>query len=164
MQSQPSNHNAASQKQITRWTWVFVFTTSALLILFLPISPLASTPGDRHIRIEASMFQFAPAEVNINPGDRVTIELVSTDVVHGLSLDDYNFSITADPGQSATGTFVANKIGVFRFRCSVPCGNLHPFMIGKLHIGPDWLLARGIALGLLAVIAGMKSFSRNHGQ
>ena len=108
---------------------------------------------DRHIRIEASMFQFTPAEMQINPGDRVTVELVSTDVVHGFSLDGYNFELKADPGQTATGTFVADQAGVFRFRCSVPCGNLHPFMIGKLQVGPNLLVRARDCLGLLGVIA-----------
>jgi hypothetical protein len=85
----------------------------------------------------------------------VTVELVSTDVVHGFSLDGYNFELKADPGQTATGIFVADKAGDFRFRCSVACGNLHPFMIGKLRVGPNFLLARGIGLGLLAVIVAL---------
>ncbi|HEX7432150.1 MAG TPA: hypothetical protein VF326_00710, partial [Anaerolineaceae bacterium] len=57
----------------------------------------------------------------------------------------------------AIGTFVASKAGVFRFRCSMACGNLHPFMIGKLQVGSNLLFVRGIALGLLAVIAAFFS-------
>ena len=139
---------------------IFLFAVSALLIIFTPLPLPGVVPADRHIRIEASMFQFTPAELKINPGDRVTVELVSTDVVHGFSLDGYNFELKADPGKTATGTFVADKAGVFRFRCSVACGNLHPFMIGKLQVGPNLLLARGIALGLLAVIAAFFSLPK----
>jgi heme/copper-type cytochrome/quinol oxidase subunit 2 len=137
------------------WAWIFLFAVLALLILFAPLPLPLTTPTERHIRIEASMFQFAPSEIRINPGDRVTIELVSTDVVHGFSLDGYTFELKADPGQTATGTFVADQAGVFRFRCSVPCGNLHPFMIGKLQVGNNLLFLRGIALGLLSVITAI---------
>ncbi len=153
MGSQPPN-NAAKRLWINRG-WIFLFVVSALLILFAPLPLPDTAPMDRHIRIEASMFQFTPGELEINPGDRVTIELVSTDVVHGFSLDSYDFELKADPGQTATGTFVADKAGVFRFRCSVACGNLHPFMIGKLQVGPNLLLFRGITLGLLGVIAAL---------
>jgi len=59
-------------------------------------------------------------------GDHVTIDLVSTDVVHGLYLDGYDLNVTADPGQTATLSFVADRSGSFRFRCSVTCGALHP--------------------------------------
>jgi heme/copper-type cytochrome/quinol oxidase subunit 2 len=103
------------------------------------------------------MFQFSPAEISLNLGDQVTVELVSTDVVHGLSLDGYDFELTADPGQTAVGTFTADKAGVYHFRCLVPCGNLHPFMIGKLQVGPNTLFWRAITLGLLAAVAGIWS-------
>jgi heme/copper-type cytochrome/quinol oxidase subunit 2 len=143
----------AAQILWKRWGRNLVVLALTLLILFAPLPIAAAAPIERQIRIEASLFQFAPAEIQINPGDRVTVELVSSDVVHGFSLDGYDFALQADPGQTVTGTFVADKAGVFRFRCSVPCGNLHPFMIGKLQVGPNLLLGRGIALGLLAVLA-----------
>jgi heme/copper-type cytochrome/quinol oxidase subunit 2 len=144
-----------------RWGWTIAATVGALLILFIPLPQPATTPVDRHMRIEASMFAFTPAEWTINPEDRVTVELVSTDVVHGFSLDGYNFELKADPGQTATGTFVANQAGLFRFRCSVPCGNLHPFMIGKLQVGSNLLFIRGIALGLLSVMAAIFSLRQS---
>jgi heme/copper-type cytochrome/quinol oxidase subunit 2 len=88
------------------------------------------------------------------------VELVSLDVVHGLSLDGYNFELKADPGKTVSATFVAYKSGVFRFRCSVACGNLHPFMIGKLQIGPNQFLIRGIALLILSIVAAFYSLRR----
>jgi heme/copper-type cytochrome/quinol oxidase subunit 2 len=144
-----------------RWGRIVSFALLALLILFAPLPLPEASPTDRHLRIEASMFQFIPGELAINPGDRVTVELVSTDVVHGFSLDGYNFELKADPGQTATGTFVADKGGVFRFRCSVACGNLHPFMVGKLQVGPNLLFLRGLALGLLAVMAALFSLRKS---
>jgi heme/copper-type cytochrome/quinol oxidase subunit 2 len=155
MESQPLSKPV--NKYLKRYGWISLIAVFALLILFVPLPMPGIAPVDRHIRIEASIFQFTPGEIQINPGDRVTVELVSTDVVHGFSLDGYNFKLKADPGQMATGTFVANKGGVFRFRCSVACGNLHPFMIGKLQIGPNILLLRGIALGMLAVFVALFS-------
>ena len=131
------------------------FIAAALLILFLPLSLPVSNPVDRVILVEASMFQFSPAEITVNAGDRVTIELVATDVVHGFSIDGYDFNLTAEPGQTVSKTFVADNSGSFRFRCSVACGNLHPFMIGKLQVGQNSLFLRAIALGILAVAAGM---------
>lgn len=137
-----------------RWQWIGLIA-AAVLILFLPIPLPLSNPIDRVIRVEASMFQFIPAEITVNAGDRVTIELVATDVVHGFSLDGYDFNLTADPGQTVSNTFVAAQSGSFRFRCSVACGNLHPFMIGKLQVGQNTLFLRAIVLGILAVIAGV---------
>jgi len=142
---------------LLQWIWLFVFVLSGLLILIAPLPQASKTPQKRHIRIEASSFQFMPGQIHINPDDVVTVELVSLDVVHGLSLDGYDFELKADPGQTATATFVANKTGVFRFRCSVACGNLHPFMIGKLQVGTNQYLIRGFALLLLSIVMAIYS-------
>jgi len=88
----------------------------------------------------------------------VTIELIATDVVHGLYLDGYDLEIIANPGQTATLTFVADKPGAFRLRCSVTCGALHPFMIGKLNVGVNLLFYRAIGLSILAGLAGFMLF------
>jgi heme/copper-type cytochrome/quinol oxidase subunit 2 len=101
------------------------------------------------------MTGFTPAVISVNPGDSVTVELVSNDVVHGLYLDGYGMSVEADPGQPAALTFVADRHGTFRFRCSVTCGPLHPFLIGKLQVGSRDLLWRAAAIaGLITAALG----------
>lgn len=102
--------------------------------------------------MDARQFAYSPSEIYVNPGDTVTIQLISTDVVHGLYVDGYNVSTQADPGQTSTLTFVANKPGSYRFRCNVTCGAMHPFMIGKLNVGENDWLYRSIGLSTLAVI------------
>ena len=109
--------------------WISLIVLLALLIIFIPLPQSQNDAADRHFQVEASMFQFTPGRIQVNQGDRITLELISTDVVHGLSIDGYDFELIADPGQSQTATFIANKTGVFRFRCSIACGNMHPFMI-----------------------------------
>ncbi len=133
---------------------------AGLAIAVVPVSLPAARPAERHVRLEASSFAFAPAVIAVNRGDRVTLELVATDVVHGLYLDGYDLSVTADPGQPATLSFVADRPGTFRFRCSVTCGPLHPFMIGKLRVGSNGLLWRAVALSVLAAVAGAWSVRR----
>ena len=125
-----------------------------LVVLFVPFPVAATTPTERTFQINASRFEYSPAVLTVNPGDRVTIGLTATDVVHGLSIDGYNLATTADPGQTARLTFVADQQGSFRFRCTVTCGNLHPFMIGKLNVGQNTLLWRTLALSGLALVGG----------
>lgn len=129
-------------------------------LLFLLLFPVtAATPAqhsvDRTVRIEAAQYRFDPGLVRVSRGDRVTIELVATDVVHGLYLDGYGLQMTADPGQTARLTFVADRSGSFRFRCSISCGAMHPFMIGKLQVGSNGLLWAGLVLATLAAAAGL---------
>ncbi len=126
-----------------------------LLVMFVPVPRVYRTPSDRLIHIEAAQFAFSPGSIKVNPGDHVTLEITSTDVVHGLYLDGYGLSVTADPGQTVRLQFVADRVGSFRFRCSVACGDMHPFMIGKLQVGTNWLLWRGAALAVISVVAGL---------
>ena len=127
---------------LTRSRFLFVFFAVAGLVLaFVPFPVQLKNPQERTFRIEARQFAYSPSELNVNPGDTITIKLVSTDVVHGLYIDNYDISVEADPGKTATLTFKANKSGSFRIRCNVTCGAMHPFMIGKLTVSTnDWLI------------------------
>lgn len=132
--------------------FLLLFVMAGLVVAFapLPVQPIA--PQERTFRIEAGQFSYSPSELSINPGDTITIELVSMDVVHGLYVDGYDISVEADPGQTATLTFIANKPGSFRFRCNVTCGAMHPFMIGKLRVGINEWFYRSIGLSIIATI------------
>jgi heme/copper-type cytochrome/quinol oxidase subunit 2 len=134
-------------------TWIAAGIV-ALLILAVPLPAGFAASSERTFHIQASRFEYSPPVLRVNPGDRVTIELEATDVVHGLLIDGYNLEMTADPGQTSRLTFLADRPGAFRFRCSVTCGNMHPFMIGKLYVGQNMLLLRASALGILLVGLG----------
>lgn len=141
---------------------LLIFLVAALLIAFTPL-PDPAEPVERVIGVEASDYAFTPSVIHANPGDRITIELVSKDVVHGLSIDGYpEISLQADPGKTARTTFVASRAGTFKIRCSVACGNLHPFMTGKISIGPNQLLYRAGGLALLTLAFGAwQAFRKN---
>ena len=124
---------------------------AGLVVAFAPLPVQPITPQERTFRIEARQFSYSPSELSVNPGDKVTIQLVSMDVVHGLYVDGYNVSVKADPGQTATLSFIADKSGSFRFRCNVTCGAMHPFMIGKLTVGSNNWFFRSIGLTALAI-------------
>ena len=129
---------------------------AALLAAFMPITGIAYPPAQtRTFKVEASQYAYSPGDITVNPGDTVVIELVSTDVVHGLYVDGYGVSITGDPGQTARLSFVADKAGSFRLRCNVTCGAMHPFMVGKLNVGVNTWFYRSIALSGLAVLASL---------
>ncbi len=130
------------------------FLLAALLIAFLPV-PVRAMPTERMIRVEAVNYAYDPAVLYANPGDRVTIELVSKDVAHGLTIDGYPVDLRADPGQTARVTFIAGRAGSFKIRCSIACGNLHPFMTGKFVVGPNLLLFRAAGLALLVFAFGV---------
>jgi heme/copper-type cytochrome/quinol oxidase subunit 2 len=131
---------------------LLLFVMAGLVVAFAPLPVPAIAPQERTFQIDARQFAYSPSELKVNEGDTVTIQLISTDVVHGIYVDDYDISVEADPGQSATLTFVADKPGSFRFRCNVTCGAMHPFMIGKLTVGGNNWLYRSFGLAALAVL------------
>ena len=142
-----------------RLTLLFLMM-AGLVVAFAPLPVPSIAPQARTFEIDARQYAYSPSEFQVNQGDTVTIQLVSTDVVHGLYVDDYDISVEADPGQTATLTFIADKAGSFRFRCNVTCGALHPFMIGKLTIGNNNWLYRSIGLATLVVIGTTLSLKR----
>jgi heme/copper-type cytochrome/quinol oxidase subunit 2 len=132
---------------------LLLFVMAGLAVAFAPLPVPFIAPQERTFRIEARQFAYAPSELKVNVGDKVTIQLVSTDVVHGLFVDGYGISVEADPGQTQTLTFIADEPGSFRFRCNVTCGAMHPFMIGKLTVGTNNWLFRSVGLAALTVIS-----------
>jgi heme/copper-type cytochrome/quinol oxidase subunit 2 len=131
---------------------LLLFVMAGLVVALAPLPVQSVAPRERTFRVEARQFAYSPSELKVNPGDTVTIQLVSTDVVHGLYIDGYGISVEADPGQTTTITFVADQPGSFRFRCNLTCGAMHPFMIGKFMVGANGWLYRSIGLAFLGVV------------
>lgn len=125
---------------------------AGLVVAFTPMPVQSVAPQTRTFRIEARQFAYSPSELKVNAGDTVTIQLVSNDVVHGLYVDGYGVAVEADPGQTKTLTFVADKPGSFRVRCNITCGAMHPFMIGRLTVGSNEWLFRSTGLAAVAVL------------
>ena len=125
----------------------------ALAVLMLP-APAPGVPASRTITLGARQFEFAPSRIEVNQGDRVIITLQADDVVHGFYLDGYGIQQRVTPGIAQRIEFVADRAGTFRYRCSVTCGSMHPFMMGELVVGPDTPLWRAVAITLI-VAAGV---------
>ncbi|HLA99247.1 MAG TPA: cupredoxin domain-containing protein [Anaerolineales bacterium] len=141
-----------------RWKKITFWGLIASLGLGFSLAPLparANSGAHKVFTLQAKRYAFWPAVLVVNPGDRVTIELIPQDVVHGLSIDNYDLNMTADPGQTTSLTFIAGQPGSYTMRCSVTCGAMHPFMIGRLQVGQNDLLWRAAGLALLAAVAGI---------
>jgi nitrous-oxide reductase len=83
---------------------------------------------------------FAPDVIRVNRGDEVTIHLTNIeqtrDELHGFAINEYNINIVADPGETKSVTFKANKTGVYAFYCTNFCSALHQEMQGYLLVKP----------------------------
>ncbi len=140
-----------------------IAATTILLVIAVMILPLpidASAPQAHTIEMNARTFAFEPSTITVQKGDTVTIHLESLDAQHGLFIDGYDVNVQAEPGKSAQVTFVADKDGKFKFRCSVTCGALHPFMIGELTVTPDFPFARAVLATMIASMGATMFFWR----
>jgi len=148
---------------------VVVLSVLALVLgTFLPVAFAGGQGETREFILEASRFSYSPNRLRVNLGDTVILRVRPQDVSHGLYLDGYNLKTSAMPaapgvpGGEGVLTFVADTPGQFRFRCSVTCGPLHPFMIGELNVesGTPYTNAPflGVAVATLLVGGGAVAY------
>jgi len=142
--------------------WMILATVGLLVLgaLFVPLPVALSAPQARTIEIHARQFAYEPATLVVQRGDTITLHLESLDAVHGLFVDGYDVNIQAEPGKSAQVTFIADQGGKFKLRCSIPCGSLHPFMIGELIVEPNEGLVRALAATLIVTLGAVVWFWR----
>lgn len=109
---------------------------------------------ERFFELKAKKFSYTPHIIRVNKGDVVRLRLLSEDVRHGFFLDGYGKRMTAYPGQEGSVKFTADKAGRFIFRCSVTCGEFHPYMVGYLIVEPNsrFLFFVGLTI-LIALIS-----------
>jgi heme/copper-type cytochrome/quinol oxidase subunit 2 len=131
---------------------VAALTALAASILVAPWPWTGGTPQEREIRILARQYAYAPGVVEVSRGDRVTLVLDADDMTHGLYVDGYGVEAVAAPGRPASVSFLADRPGRFRLRCSRVCGPLHPFMLGDLVVTPHTAFWRAAALAVVAAL------------
>lgn len=100
----------------------------------IPAPQQPTQPSVKEFNIEARQFEFNPSTITVNKGDRVKLNIRSTDVTHGFSLPDFNIQATLSPGNIVVKEFTADKAGSFTFKCSVYCGSGHSDMKGTLIV------------------------------
>lgn len=142
--------------------WVLAPLAAATLALLVAWTPPSGGPPRRHeVEMTMNQFRYAPNVLTVRRGDEVVIRLTTQDVTHGFYLDGYGINAHVEADETKEVRFVADRVGTFRFRCSVTCGALHPFMIGELVVEPNVPFAGATALVLAtAAVAYLWSIRR----
>lgn len=144
---------------------------------FLSIYFRQAAPQERYVTVTAQKYAYDPPVLQVNRGDRVHLRLASKDVTHGFYLEGYDLDArvrSEDTSFSARQplaskdyrpveeiSFVANRVGKFRYRCSTTCGSMHPFMQGELIVRPNYPFSIAIGLSLGLVVGVLWSFGRS---
>jgi len=72
---------------------LLLFGMAGLVMAFVPLPVQPIAPQERTFQVDARQYAYSPSELKVNTGDTVTIQLISTDVVHGLYVDGYDISV-----------------------------------------------------------------------
>lgn len=93
-----------------------------------------SSVGFREFKMTAKNYDFDPNVITVKKGEKVRLQVTSTDRDHGIKIEGYDINQVVKKGQTATIEFTADKAGTFEFKCSVYCGMGHRRMKGKLVV------------------------------
>jgi cytochrome c oxidase subunit 2 len=84
--------------------------------------------------IIARQWEFEPAVIIVNKGDKVKLNIRSIDVAHGIAIPEFNVDVKFQAGEEASTEFTADKVGEFSLICNVYCGREHSSMRGTLIV------------------------------
>jgi plastocyanin len=116
---------------------VLLFVIVALAALIAACGPGAGSSGgsnDLNVTINATEFKYDPNTITASAGQKVNITLINKGAVkHTFVLTEANANITADVGQTATGSFTAPAAGTYTFFCDQP-GHKDAGMTGILTV------------------------------
>lgn len=93
-----------------------------------------ATAAVKEFVITAKNWEFSPATITVNKGDKVRLKITSTDGIHSFVLADFNVNSKLEVGNTQLIEFTADQAGSFKFRCGTPCGSGHLDMQGTLIV------------------------------
>ena len=76
-------------------------------------SPNNNSPETKEFNLTASNWKFEPSIITVNNGDKVIFHVTSTDVAHGIAINEFGVSQNLNPGETTDVEFIANKINEY---------------------------------------------------
>jgi plastocyanin len=76
--------------------------------------------GADQLAVSADALAFEPTRIELAAGEPINVELTSRDTFHDLVVDEVDFHLGADTGQTVTGGIVFDEPGTYVGYCSVP--------------------------------------------
>ena len=110
-------------------------------------------PPPRSIAMTAKNFEFDPAVIHLKVGDKVRLQVISTDRTHGLHISAFPDGAKANTppglafifgedcwklkkGESVPVDIEATEPGTYSFDCCKLCGSGHKRMKGQIIVEP----------------------------
>lgn len=93
-----------------------------------------------HIYMTAKRTEYGLEEFKVKQGDHVYLHVTNIertkDIIHGLTVTDYNVTMELPPGKTVSADFIADKPGVHWYYCTIFCSALHLEMGGRMIVEP----------------------------
>lgn len=102
--------------------------------LFLALGCQKNPAPDEHVRVVMRKYSIEPSLIRVKPGERVELDVTTSDVQHGLDIPDLGIKEPVQPGRTTVVTFRAPAKGEYRIACGVICGAHHEDMTAKLVV------------------------------
>ncbi len=113
----------------------------ATLMLALPFAmPLLPALADlpRTIDVTVTRFTYSPERIEIRVGERVRLNLTSTDGTHGFQVKELGLHARIPAGGKPVSLELTPKeAGTFEIKCSEYCGSGHGRMRARIVVTPD---------------------------
>lgn len=93
----------------------------------------APADGARAVEVVGDDFRFEPSEITADAGEELAVALTSADTHHDLTVDELEFQVEADRGDTEEGGLRVDEPGTYTFYCSVP-GHRSAGMEGTLTV------------------------------
>ncbi len=90
--------------------------------------------GPRRIEIVASRFSYAPSEITLKKGEPVVLVISSTDVTHGLKINEFGIKVEVKKGRPVEVTVTPTETGHFQGKCAHFCGKGHGSMTLEVNV------------------------------
>ncbi len=115
----------------------------------------AYTPGTVNLQIAvvpdvqgSGWDVWLPNELIVHQGDTVKLTILNSDTMaHGFYMDAFGIDQALQPATTDAGgnvtpsrvvlTITPNQVGSFQFKCNIPCGPGHDYMVGTFVVLPD---------------------------
>jgi len=111
--------------------WVIFLTFVVIMFLSFSVSKAETV---KMFEIKAKKYIFEPNTIRVNRGDKVILNILSTDRAHGIGIKAFNIKSLLPKEKSVTIEFTADKKGEFPIVCTKFCGWKHSKMKGQLIV------------------------------
>ena len=103
--------------------------------------PPFDNPGVRQVGenqyeavIIGQAWSFVPSEIRVPAGSEVTFLATTTDVIHGLNVENTRINLMLIPGQVSRNSYVFEEPGEHLIICHEYCGLGHHLMYGRVVV------------------------------